>query len=290
MYQPSELLAFLAAHGIQANKRLSQNFLVDGNVVRKAVDCAGVEANDVVLEIGPGPGALTQELLKRGARVVAVDKDERLAHALERFQTPDGRLRIIAADFLSLSLQKLLPTQQKSKVVANLPYSITTPILVRLMEEHQLLDSITVLVQKEVAERMAAPAGSRAFGSLSVLVQFWSEVNYQFTVSPHCFYPKPKVSSAVIRLTLRPPPLPAEHHSSFFSLTRHAFNHRRKMLRGSLQHFHTKDDIERALQSCALALTTRPEELSVQQWVALYQTLPATPGREAKKSPKRKGQ
>lgn len=280
MYQPSELRAFLSAHGIQADRRLSQNFLVDGNVVRKAVDCAEIESDELVLEIGPGPGALTQELLNRGARVVAVDKDERLAQALDRFQTQDQRLTIIAADILSLSLSELLADPKKAKVVANLPYSITTPILVRLLQVHDRLESITVLVQKEVAERMAAPAGTKAYGSLSVLVQFWSTVKYQFTVSPSCFFPKPKVASAVVRLTLSPPPLPEEEHSSFFALTRHAFNHRRKMLRGSLQHFFNKVDIEKALEACQLSLSTRPEELSVQHWVNLYHRLPRPTGRD----------
>ena len=268
MYQPSELRAFLSAHGIQADRRLSQNFLVDGNVVRKAVDCAEIKSDELVLEIGPGPGALTQELLNRGAR------------ALDRFQTQDQRLTIIAADFLSLSLSELLAGPKKAKVVANLPYSITTPILVRLLQVHDRLESITVLVQKEVAERMAAPAGTKAYGSLSVLVQFWSTVKYQFTVSPSCFFPKPKVASAVVRLTLSPPPLPEEEHSSFFALTRHAFNHRRKMLRGSLQHFFNKVDIEKALEACQLSLSTRPEELSVQHWVNLYHRLPRPTGRD----------
>lgn len=278
MYQPSELRAFLEMQGIRADRRLSQNFLVDGNIVRKMIDFGEVSSNDTVLEIGPGPGALTQELLRRGARVIAVEKDAQLAEALQRLQTDDQRLTVLSTDFLDLSLQETLPRTGRVKVIANLPYSITTPILEHLLGAQELLDSITVLVQKEVAERMSAMAGSKVFGSLSVLLQFWSDVHYAFTVSPHCFYPKPKVSSAVVQLLLHQPLLPYSEQRSFFRLTRHAFNHRRKMLRRSLREFFTQHVVEEALKSCGFSITARPEDLSVVNWVSLYAKLPAASG------------
>lgn len=273
MYRPSELSEFLQSLGIHPKKALSQNFLIDGNIIRKIITTAGVQPGDEVLEIGPGPGALTQCLLGSGARVTAVEKDNVLAKALERFKSPDRHLRIVHDDILNLALEQLTQSPKKSKVIANLPYHITTPILTALAPRNDLLESVTVMVQKEVAERMAASPGGHIYGSLTVFLNFYAKVTYAFTVSHRCFIPPPKVDSAVVHLELRPPPLPPEKIEAFFKLTRTAFEQRRKMLRASLRALYAPAEVEASLAHLGLSTQARPEQLSLEAFVAVFNEL-----------------
>jgi len=262
VYQPSELKKFLHEIGAFPKKGLSQNFLIDGNIVRKIVKTAGVEKNDTVVEIGPGPGALTAALLEAGATVLAVEKDQKFAEALKRLQTSDGRLAIYHEDFLEFDLSAV---PKKSKVAANLPYHITTPILSRLVPLYDTLDSITVMVQKEVAGRMCAKAGGEEYGSLSIFLQFYCDIVYGFTVEPSCFYPRPKVRSSVVKLTLKKPP-EVSSQERFFLMMRTAFQMRRKMLRASLKELYP--DIEAVIGEES---KKRPEELSLDDFLRLFE-------------------
>lgn len=277
VYQPSELRSFLHQLGIFPRKGLSQNFLIDGNIIRKIVTAAAVQSQEIVLEIGPGPGALTQALLEVGTRVIAVEKDQILAQALERLQTPSQQLTVYCDDIITFPVEErlspLLLEEKKAKVVANLPYHLTTPILTQLVPLHGLFSSLTIMVQEEVARRMTAQPGSSEYSSLSVFLRFYTEPHYAFTVSRNCFHPAPKVDSAVVVLKLREPPLAAEEASSFFQLTRTAFEHRRKMLRASLKKLYSPQLIEKGLVAIEQSPLARPEMLSLEQFLQLYHFL-----------------
>jgi 16S rRNA (adenine1518-N6/adenine1519-N6)-dimethyltransferase len=269
LYKPSELKAFLAEIGAGPKKGLSQNFLIDGNIVRKIVQLAGVKPGDNVLEIGPGPGVLTEELLNQGAHVIAVEKDRKFAAALNRLQTPDQRLQVFEADALTWDAASHL--KQGTKLIANLPYNITTPILTHFLPMHDLLQSITVMVQKEVAERLVSKAGSKTYGSISLFVQFYSTPFKGFVVEPTCFYPAPKVQSAVIKLELKMPPTPLEE--PFFQMTRRAFQMRRKMVLTTLKKYYPSERIEKGLTKIGKGLQVRPEQLSLSDFMMLFEEI-----------------
>lgn len=267
----SELFFFLEKIGRQPKKGLSQNFLIEKNIVTKILSIAEIQPNDSVLEIGPGPGALTKALLDAGAQVLAIEKDRLLSCELERFQTEDRRLTSQCADFLDFDLNRLKP---KFKVVANLPYSITTPILEKLLSRHDLFSSFTIMVQKEVAQRMIAKSGSKNFSSLSLFIQFYTTYHDSFAVSSSCFYPRPNVDSTVIRFDLRDE-LFLENPKPFFTLARRAFQQRRKMMTTSLKELYPAQIIQEALTHAGSRVDARPESLSLEQWVLFYKMISA---------------
>lgn len=277
MYKPSELRLFLNELGISPKKGLSQNFLIDGNIIRKIVAAADVQAEDLILEIGPGPGSLTQALLETGANVVAVEKDDVLAEALERLQTPSGQLSVFCHDIMTFPLQeemeKRLKVGQKIKVIANLPYHLTTPILAQLVPFHPFISSLTVMVQDEVGRRMTAQPDTSEYSSFTVFLRFYTHPHYAFTVSQNCFFPVPKVNSAVVVLQLHEPPLSSEKAITFFQLTRTAFEQRRKMMRASLKHLFPPQKIEEALQAIGQNPLARPETLSLEDFLKLHAIL-----------------
>src|SRR3990167_1082359 len=199
----SELIPFLDQIGLRPKKFLSQNFLIDRNIVHKILRLAEIQPGDIVLEIGPGPGALTAALLNAGASVLAIEKDPVLAQALHRLQTPDHRMHVIAEDALTCSFS----TISAHKVVANLPYHITTPLLEKLFLHP--FSSLTLMMQKEFAHRLLAQPGSKEFSSFTLFSQFYTSLQGKFHVPPDCFYPKPTVHSSVIRLDPHPHPLKA---------------------------------------------------------------------------------
>jgi 16S rRNA (adenine1518-N6/adenine1519-N6)-dimethyltransferase len=268
--RPSELRNFLEEWGIDPKKGLSQNFLIDRNVLGKICVAAEVVSGDHILEIGPGPGALTEALLERGAHVVAIEKDRDFAKALERLK-PRGNLTVIEGDILEFSLASLLNSGTTWKVVANLPYHITTPILVKLVPLFKEISSLTVMVQKEVAKRFAAEKNTSEYGSITLFLEFYSTISYCFTVEPTCFYPQPKVQSAVVRCDLKPPPDVASE--AFFKLTRTAFQKRRKMLRASLKELYPSTQVEEALIGIGLSKEARPEMLSLRDFLRLFEQL-----------------
>ncbi len=272
LYRPSELQHFLESLGIHPKKGLSQNFLIDGNIIRKIVATAAVVPGDIVLEIGPGPGALTEALLEAGARVVAVEKDRILAEALMRLDTPDHRLEVVNNDILEVDVATLFPGGQRVKVIANLPYHITTPILTRMIPRYELFETVTVMVQKEVAERMTSPPGRSSYSSLTVFLNFYAACSNAFVVSRRCFIPAPKVDSAVVHLKLKPPRAVSDRNK-FFQMTRTAFEHRRKMLRASLRELYPSESVTQSLTDLELNPLARPEELSLEELILLFERL-----------------
>jgi 16S rRNA (adenine1518-N6/adenine1519-N6)-dimethyltransferase len=251
---PKNLFPFLSELNAKPLKSLSQNFLIDANIIRKIADSVDAKEGDRILEIGPGPGALTEEFLKRGAHVIAIEKDRLFARALERLQTDDGRLTVIEGDFLAFDLDSLSP-RSPLKVAANIPYNIATPILQKLCEKRTLFSDAHLMVQKEMADRMAASPGSKQIGSLTLFLQVYAELSIAVKVSRNCFYPAPKVDSSVVRLAFREPPL--EDPTPLISWIRRAYQQRRKMLRSTL-----------GIQGPSSTL--RPEALSLEDWVALF--------------------
>lgn len=273
IYKPAELHAFLDSLGISPQRRLSQNFLIDGNVIRKIIAAAEVSPGDVVLEIGPGPGGLTEVILDAGAHVCAVEKDRVLAEALKRL---DGPLDVFCEDILQFPIEKelapLLAGGKKAKVIANLPYHLTTPILAHLMSLGHLFSSIVVMVQEEVARRFVALPSTPEYSSFTLHLNFYSKPSYAFTVSNNCFYPKPKVDSAVVKFELRAPPEVSDRQA-FFLMTRTAFAQRRKMLRRSLKELCGSERVEKGLKGLSLNAQSRPEELSLEQFLGLFEAL-----------------
>lgn len=276
IYKPTELHQFLEGLGIVPKKGLSQNFLIDGNILRKIVATAQISKGDLVVEVGSGPGSLTEQLLNSGAHVIAVEKDEVLAKALKRLQTEQSQLDIYCDDIMDFPLEKilkpLLGSDRKAKVIANLPYHLTTPIISTLVTQRHLFSHLILMVQDEVARRFTAVPKTAAYGSFTVFLNFYSNPKYAFTVSSSCFYPRPAVNSAIVSLQLKEPPK-VSSVEGFFQLTRTAFGQRRKMLRGSLRELYPPQKVEEALSSLDLPVESRPEELSLPEFLSLFEKL-----------------
>jgi 16S rRNA (adenine1518-N6/adenine1519-N6)-dimethyltransferase len=253
---PTQLRAFLRALGVTPNKALSQNFLIDGNIVRKILAEGAVKPGDSVLEIGPGPGALTEALSAQGAQIFAVEKDPIYANALKRLP----EVHVFAEDIRQFDFS-ILPS--KCKAISNLPYHLTAPILGLLVPQYKLFTTITVMVQEEVARRMTASPKTEDYGSLALFLNFYSTVRYAFKVSRRCFYPQPKVDSAVVTLTLKEPP--AVDADRFFQLVHTAFGQRRKMVKSTLG-----PAIGELLEHMNENPQSRPEELSLETFLAIY--------------------
>lgn len=270
------LIPFLENIGAAPIWRLSQNFLVEANILDKIGRTASIQENSLVIDIGPGPGAFTEWLLEKKMRVVAVELDKKFAEALERFKC--SALEVFHEDFLKFPLEKALKERlkegEKGHVIANIPYHITTPILERLLPQEELIGSITLIVQKEMADRARALAGEEAYGSFSIFLQFYAEIKEVFTVSRENFYPKPKVDSAVIHLKLKKPD-PRIDSEKFFQMTRRGFNQRRKMLKVSLKELYAQDLIEKSLSALGLDPKARPEELSLTHFIDFFLLLTA---------------
>ncbi|MGE0831659.1 MAG: 16S rRNA (adenine(1518)-N(6)/adenine(1519)-N(6))-dimethyltransferase RsmA [Simkaniaceae bacterium] len=271
LFKPSELHQFLQSLGIQPKKGLSQNFLIDGNVLRKMVAAATLTEKDLVIEIGPGPGVLTEALLHSGAEVLAIEKDEKLAKHLERLQ--NGKLHIITADFRSIDLDDLLKNR-RAKVLANIPYHLTGWILQELLPRHTQIATIHLMIQKEVAERCIARPGTKEYSSFTLFTQYHSDPQLLCKVPPSCFFPKPKVDSAILELKLKPPP-ESTPYEVLFTLIRTAFQKRRKMLRSSLKAFTPPEEIEKVLISMGISPTARPQELSLKHFLEFAKLLGA---------------
>lgn len=276
IYKPSELREFLTSLGIAPKKFLSQNFLIDGNILRKIIASAAPSPEDIVLEIGPGPGSLTELLLESGATVVAVEKDPILADALKRLNPPDNRLKIYCEDIRSFSFEEslypLLGEGKKAQVIANLPYHLTTPILARLLPLHRYFSKLTIMVQNEMAQRMISKPHTSDYSSFTVFLNFFCQARYAFKVGCHSFYPAPKVDSAVAELILKPAPQ-VSNQDLFFELTRTAFKQRRKMLRSSLKDLYPAGLITHFLEEIGQNPKARPEELNLDEFIQLFEKL-----------------
>ena len=257
----------IARHDIRATKSLGQNFLLDMNLTRKIARAGGSLAGETVLEIGAGPGGLTRALLAEGAaHVVAVERDRRCLAALEELAAvAQGRLTLVEADALELDEYDLAP--RPSRIVANLPYNISTPLLFKWLDQLDLFEHMVLMFQKEVAQRITAPPGGKSYGRLSVMVQWRCETNALFDLPPRAFTPAPKVTSTVIGLTPRAIPLAPAPADVLSAVVAAAFGQRRKMLRSSLRQISA--DPLGLLATAGLEPTLRAENLSVEQFCTL---------------------
>ncbi len=264
----------IAAHGLAAKKSLGQNFLLDLNLTAKIARSAGDLAQADVLEVGPGPGGLTRGLLAEGARrVLAIEKDARCLPALEEIaRAYPGRLQVIGGDALTVDPLEFL--RPPVRVVANLPYNIGTELLVRWLtpaEWPPFWESLTLMFQKEVAERIVAQPGTRAYGRLAILAQWRAEARKVMTLPPEAFTPPPKISSAVVHLTARPAPLYPADPAVLSRVVKAAFGQRRKMLRAALKGL--APQIEAHLEQAGIRPTERAEEVSIERFAALARAL-----------------
>lgn len=259
---------FLDQYGLRPQKRLSQNFLIDGNIVQKIVTLAKVNPGDLILEVGPGPGALTQALLEAGVELVAVEKDPLFAQALHRYQTTDRRLTVVNQDILKFPLESL---KRPATVVANLPYHLTTPILTRLIPRRDHFHTLVVMVQHEVAQRLIAPFGSVLYGFFACFLQVQAHVELSFKVNRSCFYPVPNVDSAVIKLDLIRPAV--KEPERFLAFVRQAFSQRRKMIKNLLNDWAAPEQVQQALRSLGYLSSMRAEDLPPDALVSLFNAL-----------------
>jgi len=264
----------IAAHGLLARKSLGQHFLLDLNLTRRIARAAGEIADATVIEIGPGPGGLTRALLLEGAaHVIAIERDDRCVRALADLAASyPGRLELIAGDALDIDLPALARKRGgRVRVVANLPYNIATPLILAWLRDIGAFASLTLMLQKEVAERLAAKPRTKAYGRLSVMVQWRCEVATLFDVSPRAFTPPPKVISTVVRFVPRATPLADADAAMLETVVAAAFGQRRKMLRTALKSLASEKgrDAAAILESAGIAPTARAEELGVEQFCAL---------------------
>lgn len=276
LYTSAAIMKSIEKGGLRLSKSLGQNFLKDGNIVRKICDTAEITEHDAVLEIGPGIGTLTEELSLRAKKVIAVEIDKHLIPVLEENLKERPNVKIVHADILKTDVDALLEAEAQGMrvlVVANLPYYITTPILTGLLASSARIFSITAMMQKEVAERLSATPGTSAYGSLSVFAQSYAVSEVAFTVPPTVFIPQPAVSSAVVHMVLKEKD--ASRDEGFFAFVRACFGQRRKTLVNALSHQTEipKDEIRTVLIAAGLAENVRAEVLTGDELLSLYKSL-----------------
>ena len=274
---PQNTIAVLQKYNFNFQKKFGQNFLIDTHVLDKIINAAEITKEDFVLEIGPGIGTMTQYLCENAREVVAVEIDKNLIPILEDTLKEYDNVTVINEDVLKVDINKLAEEKNNKKpikVVANLPYYITTPIIMGLFESHVPIDSITIMVQKEVAERMQVGPGTKEYGALSLAVQYYAKPEIIANVPPNCFMPRPKVGSAVIRLTRhKETPVQVEDEKLMFRIIRASFNQRRKTLVNGLNNSGelslSKEIIEESIEELGVPLTIRGEALSLEQFAIL---------------------
>ena len=274
---PQNTIEILQKYQFTFQKKFGQNFLIDTHVLDKIIRAADIGKEDMVLEIGPGIGTMTQYLAEAAGKVIAVEIDKNLIPILSDTLSGDENVQIINEDVLKLDIQRLVEEENAGrpiKVVANLPYYITTPIIMGLFESHVPLYSVTVMVQKEVADRMQTGPGNKDYGALSLAVQYYAEPYIVANVPPNCFIPRPNVGSAVIRLTRhKEMPVQVADPKLMFRLIRASFNQRRKTLQNGLNNApdvsFTKEQIVAAIESLGVPATIRGEALDLQQFAQL---------------------
>ena len=282
---PGNTLQVLDKYNFNFRKNFGQNFLIDDHILTKIVDAAEITKEDMVLEIGPGIGTMTQYLCERAKKVVAVEIDNSLIPILQDTLSEYDNVEIINKDILKVDIKKLAEDYNEGrpiKVVANLPYYITTPIVMGLFESHVPLKSITVMVQKEVAERMQTGPGSKDYGALSLAVAYYSKARVVAVVSPNCFIPRPKVESSVIRMDVHEKsPVEVSDEAFLFSVIRATFNQRRKTLVNALSNAGlpgvTKDRIREALEQMGKPETVRGETFTLEEFATLSNLLYTKP-------------
>lgn len=279
LYSPKYIKELLNKYGFKFSKSLGQNFLIDGNIVRKIVKEAGITKDDYVLEVGPGMGTLTEELALNAKKVVAVELDQTLLPILDETLANYDNVEIIHGDILKTDINKLIDEHLAGgpvKIVANLPYYVTTPILTMFLEGDYNIDSINVMVQKEVADRMSAKPGSKDYGSLSVFINFYSYPEIVLKVPKTVFMPQPKIDSSVIKLSMKED-LPDVDKEQFFKVVKASFSKRRKIIMNCLSTYGFKVDkevIRESLEKANISPNERAENISLEEFIKLSKILP----------------
>ena len=278
---PSCTRALLDQYGFNFKKSLGQNFLVDVNIINKIIESSQIDKSTGVIEVGPGMGSLTEQLAKNAKKVMAFEIDQRLIPVLEDTLSPYDNVTIINEDILKADITKSVNTHLKDcdkiMVVANLPYYITTPILLNLMQQDVPIDGFVVMMQKEVGERLNATVGTKAYGSLSIVAQYYTETSKVLTVPNTVFMPPPDVDSIVVKLMQRQQPLiDVDNEEAFFKLAKAAFAQRRKTINNNYKNFFKdgkqyKDDIRQWLESAGIDPKRRGETLTIQDFAKLYE-------------------
>lgn len=278
---PKKTIEIIQKYNFDFQKKFGQNFLIDSHVLEKIIDAAHITKDDFVLEIGPGIGTMTQYLSEHAREVMAVEIDHNLIPILEDTLSGYDNVVVLNEDILKVDIGKIAEEKNQGrpiKVVANLPYYITTPIIMGLFEKDVPMDSLTVMVQKEVAQRMQAGPGTKDYGALSLAVQFYAQPYIVANVPPNCFMPRPKVGSAVIRLTrYKEMPVKVKNEKLMFSIIRASFNQRRKTLQNGINNSSaldfSKEQVVEALTKMELSPTIRGEALSLEQFARLSDLL-----------------
>ena len=278
---PKETIQVLQKYEFQFKKKFGQNFLIDPHVLDKIVDAAQITKEDFVLEIGPGIGTLTQYLCEHAKQVLAVEIDAKLIPILKETLAPYDNVEVLHGDILKQDIQQIADTYNEGKpikVVANLPYYITTPTIMELFESHVPLANVTVMVQKEVADRMKAEPGTKDYGALSLAVQYYAKPYIAAFVPPNCFMPRPNVGSAVIRLDcLSRVPVEVQDEKLMFRLIRASFNQRRKTLQNGIANSpeldYTKEEAAKAIEQAGFDVRIRGEKLGLSEFAKLADEL-----------------
>lgn len=278
---PKYTIEVLQKYGFVFQKRFGQNFLIDTRVLDRIIEASEITKDDFVLEIGPGIGTMTQYLADAAREVTAVEIDDALIPILQDTLKEWDNVSVIHGDILKTDIRKIADEKNQGrpiKVVANLPYYITTPIIMGLFESHVPVDSITVMVQKEVADRMQTGPGSKDYGALSLAVQYYAKPEIVANVPPNCFMPRPKVGSAVIRLTChQEKPVQVQDEKLMFNIIRASFNQRRKTLANGLKNAatldFTKEEVEAAIEALGKGASVRGETLTLEEFAKLSDLL-----------------
>ncbi|MDD3746716.1 MAG: 16S rRNA (adenine(1518)-N(6)/adenine(1519)-N(6))-dimethyltransferase RsmA [Anaerostipes sp.] len=277
---PKKTIEIIQKYGFDFQKRFGQNFLIDSHVLEKIIEAANITKDDFVLEIGPGIGTMTQYLAEHAREVMAVEIDGNLIPILEDTLSEYDNVSVLNQDILKVDIGAIAKEKNDGKpikVVANLPYYITTPIIMGLFESKVPMDSITVMVQKEVASRMQVGPGTKEYGALSLAVQYYAKPYIVANVPPNCFMPRPKVGSAVIRLTkYQKPPVTVKDEKLLFQLIRASFNQRRKTLQNGINNSNlnfSKQQVVDALDTMGISPTIRGEALTLEQFARLSDLL-----------------
>ena len=261
----------LQKYGISPRKSLGQNFVVEPNTIRQIIELASIKPDDFIIEVGPGIGSLTSSLLEVAGHVTAIEVDDALVRALtDLLQPEDNKFRLINADVMNLDVNELLATRNESwNLVANLPYNISVPVICDFLERVPVITKMTVMVQKEVAERLVAKTGEKAFGLPSLKIQYFAEVKKIADVPPSVFLPRPKVDSSLLQIERREKCLIDANYDVLFELAKRSFSQRRKMLRRSLKETFDLNDFE----SAGIDPTRRAEDITLEEWGALTNQL-----------------
>ena len=267
----------LREYGFFPKKRLGQHFLVDRNILNKVIRTAEVGKEDVIVEVGPGLGEMTLALARLAKYVIAIEIDAKLVEVLKKKSADFPNVEVVKSDILKVDFKHFFKKEgQPIKVVANLPYQISTPLLFRFIEAKEVFSTLTLMLQREVAERMVAPAGGKDYGPLSIFVQLFLDLSIRFFIKPSAFFPSPKVESAVVHMVWKEKPMIEANHEEWFkSVVRAGFGYRRKTLANALKHSELSlpDSIESRMEKVGIDPRRRPETLTIQEFVRLAEAL-----------------